>query len=61
MSTLALPQVDVATSAGPPKKRMSPWQMWGLVLLAPYVLVFLVFVLYPVGYGLARTPSAKLC
>jgi multiple sugar transport system permease protein len=60
MSTLALPQVDVATSAGPPKKRMSPWQMWGLVLLAPYVLVFLVFVLYPVGYGLwlARHPQS---
>jgi multiple sugar transport system permease protein len=60
MSTLALPQVDVATSAGPPKKRMSPWQVWGLVLLAPYVLVFLVFVLYPVGYGLwlARHPQS---
>jgi multiple sugar transport system permease protein len=60
MATLALPQVDVATSAGPPKKRMSPWQMWGLVLLAPYVLVFLVFVLYPVGYGLwlARHPQS---
>ena len=37
---------------------MSPWQKWGLILLAPYVVVFLVFVLYPVGYGLwlARHP-----
>jgi multiple sugar transport system permease protein len=39
---------------------MSPWQVWGLVLLAPYVLVFFVFVLYPVGYGLwlARHPQS---
>ena len=60
MTTLALPQVEAATSAGPPKKRMSPWQVWGLVLLAPYVLVFFVFVLYPVGYGLwlARHPQS---
>ncbi len=33
---------------------------WGLILLAPYVVVFLVFVLYPVGYGLwlARHPAS---
>ena len=39
---------------------MSPWQTWGLILLTPYVLVFLVFVLYPVGYGLwlARHPDS---
>ena len=39
---------------------MSPWQVWGLILIAPYVLVFLVFVLYPVGYGfwLARHPAS---
>jgi multiple sugar transport system permease protein len=37
---------------------MSPWQRWGLILLAPYALVFVVFVVYPVGYGLwlARHP-----
>ena len=60
MATLALPQVETATSAGPPKKRMSSWQVWGIVLLAPYVLVFFVFVLYPVGYGLwlARHPQS---
>jgi multiple sugar transport system permease protein len=60
MATLALPQVEVTTSAGPPKKRMSTWQVWGLVLLAPYVVVFFVFVLYPVGYGLwlARHPQS---
>ena len=39
---------------------MSTWQTWGLILIAPYVLVFLAFVLYPVGYGLwlARHPES---
>src|SRR5437762_13247655 len=46
--------------AGPAKKRLSPWQKWGMILIAPYVLVFLVFVVYPVGYGLwlARHPES---
>src|SRR5215471_17399967 len=37
---------------------MSPWQAWGVIMITPYVLVFLVFVLYPIGYGfwLARHP-----
>src|SRR6185295_3344403 len=41
-------------------KGMSPSQKWGLILIAPYVVVFLVFVLYPVGYGLwlARHPHS---
>ena len=36
------------------------WQFWGGMLVLPYVLVFLVFVLYPVGYGLwlARHPAS---
>ena len=39
---------------------MTSWQAWGVVLLAPYVLVFLAFVLYPVSYGLwlARHPES---
>ena len=38
----------------------SAWQVWGAILIAPYVLVFLLFVLYPVGYGfwLARAPQS---
>jgi multiple sugar transport system permease protein len=46
--------------AGPTRPRLSPWQAWGLVLIAPYVLVFAVFVLYPVVYGLwlARHPAS---
>jgi multiple sugar transport system permease protein len=59
MSTLALPQSGPATPARPPR-RWSPWRTWGLLMLAPYALVFLVFVLYPVGYGLwlARHPQS---
>src|SRR2546422_527484 len=60
MSTLALPRVEPALPAGPAKKRLSPWQAWGMIMIAPYVLVFLVFVLYPIGYGLwlARHPES---
>ena len=49
-----------ALPARPGKKPMTPWQFWGIVLIAPYVLVFLVFVLYPVCYGLwlARHPAS---
>src|ERR1700738_65332 len=45
---------------GPPiSARLSAPQVWGIVLLTPYLLVFLAFVVYPVGYGLglARAPS----
>jgi multiple sugar transport system permease protein len=57
MSTVALSDAhtDLAT---PPRERLTPWQVWGLILIAPYVLIFLAFVVYPVGYGLwlARHP-----
>jgi len=54
MSAVAIPQY------APPRQRMTSWQAWGLILVAPYVLVFLVFVLYPVLYGLwlARNPAS---
>src|SRR2546427_9844843 len=44
----------------PLSARLTPPQVWGIVLLAPYVLVFLAFVVYPVGYGLwlARHPAS---
>src|SRR6201995_3740243 len=43
----------------PLSERLSPAQVWGIVLLVPYFLVFLAFVVYPIGYGLwlARAPS----
>ena len=42
-----------------PAKSLSTWDWWGRALLLPYLLLFLVFVLYPVGYGLwlARDPG----
>jgi multiple sugar transport system permease protein len=63
MSSIALPGSEPALPVGPAKKRtsrMSVWQTWGLLMIAPYVLVFLVFVLYPVIYGLwlARHPDS---
>jgi len=55
-----LPRVEPALPVGPARKRMSPYQKWGMILLVPYVLILLVFVLYPVGYGLwlARHPES---
>jgi multiple sugar transport system permease protein len=60
MTTLALATNEDASPAGPGAGPLSPWQVWGMILIAPYVLVFLVFVLYPVGYGLwlARHPHS---
>ncbi|MGE5169416.1 MAG: carbohydrate ABC transporter permease [Rudaea sp.] len=59
MSTLALPSQDAATPRRP-RKGLSTWEVWGLLLITPYLLVFLFFVLYPVGYGfwLAREPQS---
>jgi multiple sugar transport system permease protein len=57
-TTVALPRTDAI--APPTAKAMTPWQTWGLIMVAPYILVFLVFVVYPVGYGLwlARHPHS---
>ena len=56
MSTLAAsPTVVPAVKRG-----LSPWQFWGRLMVLPYLLIFLIFVLYPVGYGLwlARHPES---
>jgi multiple sugar transport system permease protein len=54
MSAVALPRDHLS------RQGLSTWQVWGAVLLAPYVLVFLAFVIYPVSYGLwlARDPDS---
>jgi multiple sugar transport system permease protein len=43
-----------------PSRGVSSWEFWGRLLVIPYLLVFLVFVLYPVCYGLwlARHPES---
>src|SRR6187401_2268435 len=50
---------DHAIPSPPLSPRLTPAQVWGILLLAPYLLVFLAFVVYTVcyGLGLARAPS----
>ena len=57
MSTLAVEQPAAMPAS---KKAMTSWQKWGMLLVIPYLLIFLVFVIYPVGYGLwlARHPDS---
>jgi multiple sugar transport system permease protein len=59
MSTLVLNDAETVP-VGTARRRLSSWQVWGLILIAPYVLIFLAFVVYPVGYGLwlARSPQS---
>jgi multiple sugar transport system permease protein len=60
MATITVAPSDTTVPRGPLSTRLSTPQVWGFVLLAPYVLVFIAFVLYPVGYGLwlARHPAS---
>jgi multiple sugar transport system permease protein len=60
MATITVAPSDETVPRGPWSARLTEPQLWGFVLLAPYVLVFLAFVLYPVGYGfwLARHPAS---
>lgn len=45
--------------ARPARRGTTSWERWGMMLVIPYLLIFLVFVIYPVGYGLwlAREPQ----
>ena len=66
MSSVQAPAREQGLPAVPPgsgasrRRRLTPWQAWGLIMMAPYVIVFIAFVLYPVGYGLwlARHPAS---
>jgi multiple sugar transport system permease protein len=57
MTTIA---IETAAYQPPAARGLSPAQFWGLIMITPYVLVFLVFVLYPAIYGfwLARHPQS---
>jgi multiple sugar transport system permease protein len=48
------------STAARPRKPLGAWGFWGRMFVVPYVLVFLVFVLFPVSYGLwlARSPAS---
>ena len=48
------------TPSPPRQSTTTQWEFWGRLLVVPYLLIFLIFVLYPVGYGLwlARHPDS---
>jgi multiple sugar transport system permease protein len=60
MSSTATAVAGAGAGAAPGAARPGRWQFWGRLMVVPYLLVFLVFVLYPVGYGLwlARHPAS---
>lgn len=41
------------------RRPANSWEIWGRLLVVPYLLIFVIFVVYPVGYGLylARDPQ----
>jgi len=57
MSTILASPGELPVAA-PARRQATTWENWGRLLVLPYLLVFAVFVLYPVGYGLwlARHP-----
>jgi multiple sugar transport system permease protein len=60
MATSNAPSAAVLLEAPAEKRRLTSWEFWGLVLIVPYVALFVLFVLYPVIYGfwLARHPHS---
>ena len=53
-------EAGLLRSPAPIRSFLSPWKVWGAIFLAPYIVIFFVFVLYPVLYGLwlARHPES---
>ncbi len=51
--------MNALVAAAPARKPLTQFEWWGRVLVVPYLIVFVVFVLYPVCYGLwlARDPQ----
>ena len=51
---------QASSPARPIGRSAASWQFWGRVFVVHYILIFLVFVIYPVGYGLwlARHPDS---
>ena len=58
-STFTLPESGTA-QAVPARPWLTPWQTWGSILIVPYIIIFVLFVIYPVGYGfwIARHPHS---
>jgi multiple sugar transport system permease protein len=62
MSTVAITATTETTATAPAGQAWPAVQLWGVALVVPYVLVFTVFVLYPVCYGfwIARRPETYI-
>ena len=59
-SGAALPASSAPPSARAVSRSLSQYELWGRIFVVPYLLVFVVLVLFPVGYGLwlARHPES---
>lgn len=59
-STATSIATTAAGAAATPVSKTGRWQFWGRLMVVPYLLVFVIFVLYPVCYGLwlARHPQS---
>ena len=60
VTSIEAPRASLSDQAISTRSKLSSTEFWGWLMLAPYVLIFLVFVIYPVGYGLwiARHPQS---
>jgi len=58
-STFTLPESGTAQAVSA-RPWLTPWQTWGSILIVPYIIIFVLFVIYPVGYGfwVARHPHS---
>ncbi|XBO39144.1 sugar ABC transporter permease [Alsobacter sp. KACC 23698] len=59
MTTASLTDPHAGVVA-PEKQGMTAWQFWGILMVAPYLLIFALFVVYPVFYAfwLAHKPES---
>jgi multiple sugar transport system permease protein len=62
VTTIDAPSTNSTKAAVGTESRFASADLWGWLMIAPYVLIFLVFVVYPVGYGLwiARHPQSYI-
>ena len=60
VTSIEAPRASLSEAASSTRSKLSSTEFWGWLMLAPYVIIFLVFVIYPVGYGLwiARHPQS---
>jgi multiple sugar transport system permease protein len=59
MSSVTITSAPGAAGA-PPRRALDSWQVWGAIMVAPYLVIFAFFVVYPVFYAfwLAHEPES---